>query len=138
MAIPPYSTFSATSELLVTAAVYYVVWKAYAHGDLRKGMLVTVLAFEAVVNISYMAYRFAVPNQALSGAPGWLTSVAVLHGILSLAMFIGLVFLAALAWRDDRTGGNFFREQAPVTWSFVGLWGVSVASGELLYVGFYL
>jgi hypothetical protein len=137
-AIPPYSIFSATSELLVTAAVLYVVRRAYLHGDFRRGLLVVVLAFEALVNISYMAYRIAIPTEGLADAPGWLTSTAALHGILSLGMFLFLLFLAAMAWRDDARGENFFREHAGTTWSFVGLWMVSIVSGEFLFVTLYL
>ena len=136
-AIPAYSIFSAGSELLVTAAVFYVLWRAYARDDFRKGLLVVVLSFEALVNISYMAYRIAVPagGQAL---PGWLAATAALHGILSLAMFLALLFFAAMAWRDDARGENFFRDHKGATWTFVGLWTVSIVSGEFLFVATYL
>ena len=136
--IPAYSVFSATSELLVTVAVLYVVWRAYRHSDFRRGLLVVVLAFEALVNISYMAYRMAVPSEGLADAPGWLTATAALHGILSLGMFLFLLFLAAMAWRDDARGENFFRDHAGTTWAFVGLWMVSILSGEFLFVTLYL
>jgi hypothetical protein len=136
-AIPAYSMFSATSELLVTAAVFYVLWRAYARDDFRKGLLVAVLAFEALVNISYMAYRIAVPAAA-GGLPGWLTATAALHGILSLAMFLALLFFAAMAWRDDARGENFFREHKGATWAFAALWTVSIVSGEFLFVATYL
>lgn len=137
-AVPAYSAFSAASELLVTAAVFYVLWRAVARDDFRRGLLVVVLAFEAVVNISYMAYRMAVPSHAFAEAPGWLTATAALHGILSLAMFLFLVFLAALAWRDAERGENFFRDHRGTTWAFAGLWTLSVASGEFLFVAAYL
>ena len=137
-AIPAYSIFSAASELLVTVAVLYVVRRAYAHSDFRRGLLVVVLAFEAFVNISYMAYRMAVPSDGLAGAPHWLTATAALHGLLSLGMFLFLLFLAAMAWRDDQRGENFFREHAGTTWAFVGLWMLSVASGEFLFAALYL
>jgi hypothetical protein len=136
--IPAYSIFSATSELLVTAAVFYVLWRAYAHNDFRRGLLVVVLAFEALVNISYMAYRMAIPSEGLANAPGWLTATAALHGILSLGMFLFLIFLAAMAWRDDARGENFFRDHAGTTWTFVGLWMTSILSGEFLFVSLYL
>jgi hypothetical protein len=136
--IPAYSVFSATSELLVTVAVFYVLWRAYARDDFRRGLLVVVLAFEALVNISYMAYRMAVPSEGLANAPGWLTATAALHGILSLGMFLFLIFLAAMAWRDDARGENFFRDHKGTTWAFVGLWMTSILSGEFLFVSLYL
>jgi hypothetical protein len=137
-AIPAYSIFSAASELLVTAAVFYVLWRAYARGDFRRGLLAVVLCFEALVNISYMAYRLAVPARAAVALPDWLTATAALHGLLSLAMFLALLFFAALAWRDDARGENFFRDHKGTTWAFAGLWALSVASGEFLFVATYL
>lgn len=138
MDIPLYSTFSATSELLVTAAVFYVVWKALKHNDFRRGLLVSVLVFEAAVNISYMAYRMLAPSSTLHDAPHWLISTAALHGILSLAMFLFLIFVTVLAWRDNERGHNFFRENPTATWGFVGLWTASILSGEFLFVMLYL
>lgn len=137
-AIPAYSVFSASSELLVTAAVFYVLWRAYARDDFRKGLLVVVLSFEALVNISYMAYRIVSPATPAEDMPGWLTATAALHGILSLAMFLALLFFAAMAWRDDARGENFFREHKGTTWGFVGLWTLSIVSGEFLFVATYL
>jgi hypothetical protein len=136
-AIPAYSMFSAASELLVTAAVFYVLWRAYARADFRKGLLAVVLSFEALVNISYMAYRMVVPSDP-AGLPGWLQATAALHGILSLAMFLTLLFFAAMAWRDDARGENFFRDHKGTTWAFAGLWTVSIVSGEFLFVVTYL
>jgi hypothetical protein len=136
--IPAYSIFSATSELLVTAAVFYVLWRAYARNDFRRGLLVVVLLFEALVNITYMAYRMAVPSASFAAAPGWLVATAALHGILSLGMFLFLVFLAAMAWRDASRGENFFRDHPGTTWTFVGLWMASILSGEFLFVATYM
>jgi hypothetical protein len=137
MAIPAYSIFSASSELLVTAAVFYVVWKAW-HGDFRRGLLVSVLVFEAAANISYMAYRTIAPSSPLHDEPGWLTTTAILHGILSLAMFLFLIFITAMAWRDNERGRNFFRDSPTTTWAFVGLWTASIVSGEFLFAALHL
>jgi hypothetical protein len=135
---PPYSIFSASSELLVTAAVAYVVWRGWRHGDFRRGLLVCVLAFEALANISYMAYRLAVPSQGLQDAPAWIGGVAALHGILSLGMFLFLGFIAAMAWRDAERGENFFAESPGTVLLFSVLWGISIVSGEFLFVRLYL
>jgi hypothetical protein len=136
--IPAYSVFSAGSELLVTAAVFYVVWRAWSRDDFRRGLLAVVLGFEALVNISYMAYRIVVPARGAASVPGWLSATAALHGLLSLAMFLFLLFIAAMAWRDHERGRNFFRESPATTFAFVGLWLVSILSGEFLFVAFYL
>ncbi len=137
-AIPAFSIFSASSELLVTAAVFYVLWRAYFHGDLRWGLLWVTLGFEAAVNITYMAYRIAVPSHAAADAPAWMTAVQGAHGILSLVMFIGLILLAGMARAVHRDGRNFFRESPALTLSFVVLWIASVASGEFIFVATYL
>jgi hypothetical protein len=136
-AVPAYSAFSAVSELLVTAAVFYVLWRAAARDDFRKGLLAVVLSFELLVNITYMAYRMVVPAHGAE-MPAWLGAVAALHGILSLAMFLALVFFAAMAWRDDARGENFFRDHPGTTWTFVALWSLSILSGEFLFVALYL
>jgi len=96
-----------------------------------------VLCFEAVANVSYMAYRLVVPARP-AGLPGWLVATAALHGLLSLVMLLALVFFAAMAWRDDARGENFFRDHAATTWAFVGFWGLSILSGEFLFVATYL
>ncbi|MHB1260124.1 MAG: hypothetical protein ACYC2H_00265 [Thermoplasmatota archaeon] len=138
MAIPAYSIFSATSELLVTAAVFYVVWRAWRFNDFRRGLLVAVLIFEAAVNISYMAIRMLAPSSSLHDSPDWLVTTAALHGILSLAMFLFLIFITIMAWRDNERGYNFFRESPTTTWAFVGLWTISIISGEFLFAMLYL
>lgn len=45
--VPAFSVFSATSELFVTAAVYFVLWRAWRHDDFRGKLLAVTLAFEA-------------------------------------------------------------------------------------------
>ena len=136
--IPAYSIFSAASELLVTAAVFYVVWRAWHRDDFRRGLLVCVLAFEAAVNISYMAVRMLAPSSTLHDTPNWLVTTAALHGILSLVMFLFLIFITIMAWRDNERGENFFRESPGTTWAFTGLWMISIVSGEFLFVMLYL
>lgn len=138
MAVPAYSAFSAVSELLVTGVVFHVVWRAWRHGDLRKALLVVVLAFEVLVNVTYMAYRMAVPSEGLASGPDWLGPFAAAHGILSLAMLLFLGLITAMAWRDHERGENFFREQPGVTLAFVVLWTASIVSGETLFVVAYL
>ncbi len=136
--IPAFSIFSASSELLVTAAVFYVLWRAYFHADLRKGLLIATLSFEAFVNIAYMSYRLAVPSHPAATTPGWMLALQGGHGVLSLVMFIGLIVLAGMAFSLHKDGRNFFRESRALTWTFVGLWTLSVLSGEFIFVATYL
>jgi hypothetical protein len=110
VAIPPFSIFSAASEPLVTLAVFYVVWRAYARGELRVALLAIVLGFEVLVNVAYMAFRIAVPTRTSLDGPAWLGPFAAGHGLLSLLMLLFLFFLAALAKGDYAQGDNFFRD----------------------------
>jgi uncharacterized membrane protein YozB (DUF420 family) len=135
--VPPYSIFSASSELLVTLAVFYVVWKGW-RGDFRRGLLAAVLVFEVAFNVSYMAYRLFWDTDGLEDIPNWLGSVAAVHGILSLMMLLFLFFIAAMAWRDRERGENFFRATPSLVWLFVVLWTISVLTGELVFVVMYL
>ncbi|MES2155627.1 MAG: hypothetical protein V4510_10870 [bacterium] len=134
--VPAFSIFSATSELAVTAAVLYVLWRAYYRNDLRVALLATTLAFELAVNIAYMSYRLAVPSQ--STAPDWLKAFQGAHGVLSLVMFIGLIILAGMAYSLNKDKRNFFRESPGLTLTFTVLWMVSVVSGETIFVVTYL
>lgn len=136
-AIPAFSIFSATSELLVTGVVFYALWRAYVHNDLRKGLLWATLAFEACVNITYMTYRLAVPHSP-SAAPTWLVWFQGGHGALSLLMFVGLIILVGMATAVHADGRNFFRELPKTTLAFVVLWMLSVLSGEVIFVATYL
>ena len=130
--IPPYSIFSATTEVLVTVAVFYVFWKAW-HGDFRRGLLVGVLAFEVLFNVSYMAYRMFWDTDGLEEIPPWLGSVAAGHGILSLLMLLLLFFITAMAWNDNERRENFIRDNPIMTWIFLSVWTLSVVSGELVF-----
>lgn len=138
VAVAAYSVFSAVSELFVTAAVFYVLWRGYARNQFRGALLAIILAFETLVNVTYMAYRLAIPSDAAADGPEWLGPVGALHGILSLAMLIGLAFLGWLAAAHYKDGENFFREHKGTTWTFVGLWLVSILSGEFLFAMTYL
>lgn len=135
--IPPYSIFSATTEVMVTAAVFYVIWKAW-RGDFRRGLLVGVLVFEVAFNVSYMAYRMFWDTDGLDEIPNWLGSVAAGHGILSLLMLFLLFFITAMAWRDNERGQNFIRDYPAMTWFFLAVWTLSVVSGELVFAVMYL
>jgi hypothetical protein len=135
-AIPAFSIFSASTELLVTAAVFYVLRRAWARGEFRGALLAVTLAFEGMVNVAYMAYRVAVPARA--AAPSWTLPFAAAHGLLSIVMYLVLVVLAFGARFGYRRGENYFRERPRATWAFVALWSLSVLSGEVLFAGTYL
>ena len=138
MRIPPFSLFSAISELFVTAAVFFVVRRNWTRRPFPLGLFVAVALFEALVNVLYMANR---ANRASAGVDLVSTPMKIAfaaHGMLSLLAFIAFVVLAVLAWQDQKVGRWFFRERAALTWTFLIVWTVSIVSGEALFVMRYL
>ena len=65
MTIPPFSIFSAISELFVTAGVIYVVRRNWNRQPFPFALFIVVSLFEALVNVMYMANR-----SAAASAPG--------------------------------------------------------------------
>ena len=131
MPVSAFSHFSAVSELFVTAAVFYVLWRAWRHDDVRTALLAVVLAFEVLVNVAYMSWRLAVPTVHIQQLPSWLLAG---HGVLSLLMLAGLLGFAAEAARMRRQGRNLVREHPGQALAFTVFWAVSVASGEAIYL----
>ncbi|MEA3203616.1 MAG: hypothetical protein QOI63_1295 [Thermoplasmata archaeon] len=131
--VPAFSAFSAASELAVTAAVFYVLWRAWRHDDFRGALLAITLAFEACVNIAYMSIRLVSHAPALHASAAMDLLLAG-HGVLSLLMFVGLVLLAAEAFRLHKQGRNALRERPRATLGFAILWSVSVLSGEAIFL----
>jgi hypothetical protein len=135
---PAFSVFSAISEVIVTAAVLYLVRRNWTGRGFSLPLFIAVALFEAFVNVAYMANR---ASRAAAGhdtiAPGMKIFFA-LHGLLSLLAFLWFVVLAVFAWQEQRAGRSFFRARPALTWTFVTVWLVSVISGETLFVLRYL
>lgn len=135
---PPFSVFSAVSELLVTAGVLFVVRRNWTRRLFPFPLFLAVTLFEACVNVLYMASR---ASRAAVGAetlgPGMRIAFA-LHGMLSLFAFAAFVVLGVLAHQDQKRGRWFFRERPVLTWIFLAVWIVSVGSGEALFAARYL
>ena len=138
MHIPPFSLFSAISELFVTAAVFFVVWRNWNRRPFPLPLFIAVALFEAMVNVAYMATR---ASRASAGAETLSPAMKIMfaaHGMLSLLAFLVFVVLAVYAWLDQRSGRWFFRERPVLTWAVLALWVVSVGSGEVLFALRYL
>jgi hypothetical protein len=136
--IPPFSLFSAVSELFVTAGVLYMVWRNWTRRAFPLPLFLAVVLFEAFVNVMYMAMRAA---QASTGvhpiAPGMRVFFAV-HGMVSLLAFLAFVVLGVFAYQDQKSGRFFFRDHPRLTWIFLVVWIVSVTSGEVIFALRYL
>ncbi len=134
MEAPAFSIFSAISELLVTAVVLYAVIRSLRGQPLAWRLLGAVLLFEICVNVVYMAQRAAHAEQSTDLSAG-LRGLYAAHGILSLLMLIGLIAVYLLAVADHKQQRpTWFRRHPGLTWAFLALWLISVASGELIFV----
>lgn len=140
MHIPPFSLFSAISELFVTAGVLFVVRRNWTRRPFPFALFLVVSLFEALVNVMYMANRSAAasaPNATVVLSTGMKIAFAA-HGLLSLVAYLVFVVLGVLAYQEFKAGRWFFRERPVLTWGFLVLWTISIGSGETLFVLRYL
>lgn len=129
-----FSTITAISELVVTAIVLFVIFDNVKGNPLRWKLLFGTLAFEVLVNVTYMVMRAVVVMENHPEPLGnWVTLLGAFHGILSLVMLIGLIVMSIFAYQASKQKIAYFREKRALTYLFVALWGVSIASGEVLY-----
>lgn len=138
MSIPPFSIFSAISELFVTAAVFWMVRLNWTRRPFPLPLFIGVALFEALVNVVYMANR---ASRAATGADVISPTMKLFfaaHGMLSLLAYLVFVILAVFAWQDQRAGRYYFRDRPVLTWAFLAVWTVSVGSGEVLFALRYL
>ena len=126
------------SELFVTAGVIYVIRRNWTGRRFPLWIFLTVVLFEALVNVLYMATRAA---RAAAGADAIGTGMKIFfagHGLLSLAAYLVFVVLGVIAWQEQREGRFLFRERVALTWTFGVVWAISVISGELIFALRYL
>ena len=140
MNIPPFSIFSAISELFVTAGVFYVIRRNWTRRLFPFALFLGVALFEALVNVLYMANRSAAaaaPDAAVPLSTAMKIGYAS-HGLLSLVAYLVFVVLGTLAYQEQRAGRWFFPENPRLTWSFLVMWVLSIGSGEAIFVIRYL
>src|SRR5436853_6683974 len=101
MHIPPFSLFSAVSELFVTAGVLFVVRRNWTRRAFPFGLFLVVSLFEALVNVMYMANRSAAasaPHATETLTTGMKIGFAG-HGRLSAGAYPASVVLGAPAYQ---------------------------------------
>ena len=138
MTIPPFSIFSALSEILVTAGVLYLVRRNWTRRLFPGGLFLAVALFEALVNVLYMANRAAQASSGRDAIAAGLKLFYASHGMLSLLAYVAFVILGVFAYQDQKQGRWFFRERPVLTWTFLVVWIVSVGSGEVIFALRYL
>lgn len=137
MNIPPFSIFSAVSEIFVTAIVLYTIAGNLRGRPLQWRLLGLCLLFETCVNVVYMIFR---ANKIDAGPElsSLLSTLLMIHGILSLVMLVGLILLYLISTFDFKAGHpTWFQRHQPATWAFIALWLISVGSGEVAFVWRY-
>jgi hypothetical protein len=137
MSLPLWSTVTLFTELVVTASVYFIMWKAYRTGKFLRIFAFVILGYELLFNVSYMLSREVAGETSVTYKP-YETGLAIFHGIFSLVMFIALVTFFISAARDYKRGKNYFLLQPKLTFLFVIAWGVSILSGITLFTSLYL
>lgn len=138
MNIPILSIVTLLTELVITASVYFIIWKAYRTGAFMRVLAFAILGYELLFNISYMLSReLGVDESAVVYNP-YETGLAIFHGTFSLLMFVMLMVFFLMAARAYRRGENYFLIHPRLTWSFVLAWGVSILSGITFFVSLYL
>jgi hypothetical protein len=138
MHIPPFSIFSAVSELFVTAGVVYVIARNWRKLPFPLGLFLAVAVFEACVNVFYMATKAARASAGTEAIGTGMKIAFAAHGLLSLLAYLVFVVLGVIAWQEQRAGRYFFRERPGVTWTFAVVWAISILSGEVMFVVRYL
>jgi len=141
MEIPTFSQVAAISELLITAAVLYVIISNLRGRPLAWKLLLAALLYESALNIPYMIRKLPVSEGGTSPAAELspaLTALAAFHGMLSLLMFLALWVMGVIAYLHMRQGRRFFQEHPVLSLAFIAVWIISVASGELLFILRYL
>jgi uncharacterized membrane protein YozB (DUF420 family) len=139
MAIPMWSVVTLVTELGVSAAVFYVIWKGYKEGRFIRPLAFGVLAYEVLFNISYMlsrSLRHAAEKPAME-KPGEI-GLAIFHGTFSLVMFVALIIFFFVAASRYARGENFFLAHRRLTLVFLSAWIVSVLSGVAFFILLYL
>jgi hypothetical protein len=137
MNAPLYSTISLIAELFVSAIVYYTLYQGYKKNNFPTRLAFGALTYEILFNISYMVYRVMVHTETTPES-GFEVLVAIVHGILSLVMFVSLIAFFVYAWKKYRQGINFFFDHPVLTKIFGFFWAISVFSGILFYCLEYL
>ena len=134
---PLLSTITLFTEFVVTFAVVTVFRKSITTGKFPTKLAFGTLLYEIFFNISYMIFSSS-KREAHEGPFTWKTGVAITHGVLSLVMFVCLIWFFVTAFRHYKKGENYFKLHKTLTLTFLFFWLVSVFSGAFLYIAEYV
>jgi hypothetical protein len=138
MAAPLYSTITLVAELFVSAAIYYSIYSGYKKNKFPSVLAGAALAYELIFNITYMAGRVPSHVKVAKIETPFIVGLAILHGVLSLIMFVALIVFFIFAWKAYRKGKNYFFEHKNLTFTFIVFWTFSILSGVIFYLVEYI
>jgi len=138
MHAPLVSTITLFAELVISAIIYYTLYQGYKNNKFPTKLAGFALLYEAVFNISYMVSRVPSQTHAARVASPFLIALAIVHGILSLVMFVALIIFFIFAWTRYRKGENYFHSHKILTSVFLFFWTFSIVSGVLFYLVEYI
>lgn len=138
MHAPIYSTVTLFAEILISAAIYYTLYAGYKKNIFSTKLAGVALLYEIVFNITYMVSQAPKHAKVAHLESAFLIGLAVVHGVLSLIMFVTLIIFFLLAWRAYKQGINYFLAHKVVTGLFLVFWTFSVVSGILFYLVEYV
>lgn len=139
MTIPFFSIFTLCTELLVTAAVFFTIYRSFRTGIFPRFLAFAAMGYELIFNISYMVFRAReraeAPQQAMKAGE---VVLAAFHGAFSFFMFLALIVFFIVAARAYTRGENYFRAHRMLTFTFLIAWTVSIISGIAFFVRLYV
>ncbi len=137
--IPLYSIFTAITEIFVTIIVLYTIISNMRGKKLKWKLLFIAIVFESLVNVSYMVYRlFGFAAERIEITSKLLRSLVGFHGVLSFIMLTLLIILSYVAYKESKNDKNFFQEHKLISIIFITLWLISIISGYIFFVLFYI
>lgn len=135
---PLYSSITLFAEIIISTIIYYTLYQGYKHNKFPTKLAGFALLYELLFNISYMFSRVSSQVKATHVESPFVIILAIVHGTLSLIMFITLIAFFILAWRSYRKGINYFAKHKIFTFLFLFFWTFSIVSGVLFYLIEYI
>jgi hypothetical protein len=138
MHAPLYSTITLCAEIFISSIIYYSLYQGYKHNKFPVKLAGFALLYELIFNISYMFSRVSTQTKIAHFESPFVISLAIIHGILSLLMFITLIIFFILAWKQYKKGVNYFVKHKLFTFIFLFFWTFSIISGLVFYLVDYV
>lgn len=133
MHAPLYSTITLIAEIFVSASIYYTLYQGYRHNKFPAKLAGFALLYEILFNISYMALQAPHHVKAARVEAPFVVILAIVHGVLSLLMFLALILFFVFAWTRYKKEINYFQSHKMLTSTFIFFWTFSIVSGILFY-----